>query len=213
MPRSNPDHSRAHNSPGPIPHTLSDFLCIDFVNSRFTEHTGTGRVFDRIDLEAWQLWYARRCGIAIGDPPSTAMRRRLTEVRQLLRQLLESGQPPNPGAMRELNRILAASSPLLMLSSMDHGVDLTPTWQHQDWRAVAAATVISYAELSRSGGIDRIKVCANPDCSYMFHDETRNRSRRFCDAALCGTLSRVRRHRAHTSDADPLTDTPTARSR
>jgi predicted RNA-binding Zn ribbon-like protein len=69
-----------------------------------------------------------------------------------------------------------------------------------------AATVISYAELSRSGCLDRVKVCANPDCSYMFYDETRNRSRRFCDAALCGTLSRVRRYRGMTRAADVPTE-------
>jgi len=41
-----------------------------------------------------------------------------------------------------------------------------------------------------------IKKCANPDCSWMFIDESKPRSRRWCNVSICGSLVNVRRHRA-----------------
>jgi len=64
-----------------------------------------------------------------------------------------------------------------------------------------AATVASYAQLLAADGLDRIRVCTNPDCSWLFYDQTRNRSRRWCDPRICGTLRRVRRHRTSLGTA------------
>jgi predicted RNA-binding Zn ribbon-like protein len=55
--------------------------------------------------------------------------------------------------------------------------------------------VVSYGRLVTTGAIDRVRVCDNLDCSFMFHDDTRNRSRRWCEAGICGNLIKVRRHR------------------
>jgi predicted RNA-binding Zn ribbon-like protein len=195
MPPSTPVQPRSRSSPGPIPHTLSDYLCIDLVNSRFTDHTGGGLVFDRLDMRGWQRWFCDRSGVAVQQPPSAAIRRQLIELRRLLRGLLESRRTPNQAARPELNAVLSVSSQLLRLSQLGQGVELKHVWRHQDWHAVMAATVASYAELVITDGIDRVGVCGNPDCTYIFYDETRNRSRRWCDATVCGNLSRVRRHR------------------
>jgi predicted RNA-binding Zn ribbon-like protein len=61
-----------------------------------------------------------------------------------------------------------------------------------------ATVVASYAALLTEANIDRVRVCANPDCSFMFYDGTRNASRRWCDAAICGNLVKVRRYRTRT---------------
>jgi predicted RNA-binding Zn ribbon-like protein len=58
-----------------------------------------------------------------------------------------------------------------------------------------ATVAASYARLVIGGGINRVRVCANPDCSYIFYDDSRNASRRWCDVGICGNLLRVRRHR------------------
>jgi predicted RNA-binding Zn ribbon-like protein len=186
----------AHSSPGAIPHTVSDHVCVDFVNSRFTDHTGSGQVYDRLDLDEWRRWFANRCGLAIDRPPSALIRRQLIDLRHLLRRVLESGQPPDDIALTELNLFLSPPSQSWQLTRIEQGFELRLVWRNKDWRAVMATTVASYGQLLASGGIHRIKVCGNPTCTFMFYDESRNRSRRWCDAMLCGNLVKVRRHRA-----------------
>ena len=58
-----------------------------------------------------------------------------------------------------------------------------------------ARIAASAAELAGSGAPERLKVCANPDCSWMFYDHTLNRSQRFCSTSPCAALVRVRRFR------------------
>jgi predicted RNA-binding Zn ribbon-like protein len=203
MPRRTPMQLHLSSSISAIPHTLSEYLCIDFVNSRFAEHTGTGQVFDRLPLPEWQFWFAHRCGLAIKRPATSRSRHDLLHLRHLLRSLLESGQAPDETSLAALNRVMSLPSQRWALSRGKQGWELAFIWKPQDWGAVMAATVASYAQLLVTGGIARVKVCANPACTYMFYDDTRNRSRRWCNTAQCGTLVRVRHHRAHTGGATP----------
>ena len=66
------------------------------------------------------------------------------------------------------------------------------------WDAFADDLVVALVELVRRG--DRVSVCANRACRLVFVDDSRNRSRRWCDNAGCGNRVRVRRYRA-THDA------------
>ena len=60
----------------------------------------------------------------------------------------------------------------------------------------------SAADLLTSGERDRIKECASETCEWVFLDQSRNRSRRWCDMSDCGNRAKARRfqakkHRAH----------------
>ncbi len=186
-----------HNSPGAIPSTLSDHLCIDFVNSRFTDHTGSGRVYDRLELGEWRLWFVDRCGFLTQPKPDALMHQELVDLRRLLRRLLESGGQPDDEAVVQLNRCLSRSQ-WWELARGERHFDLRLRWSDEGWPAVMATVASSYARLLVSGGIRRVRVCANPDCSFVFSDDSPSASRRWCDAAICGNLLKVRRHRALT---------------
>src|SRR5215210_9051829 len=54
----------------------------------------------------------------------------------------------------------------------------------------------SAAELLTSEKLVRVKVCAGEGCGWVFLDESRNSSRRWCDSRDCGNRERVRRHLA-----------------
>ena len=54
----------------------------------------------------------------------------------------------------------------------------------------------SAAELLTSPKLGRTKVCAGEGCGWVFLDESRNGSRRWCDSRDCGNRERVRRHLA-----------------
>ncbi len=187
--------------PAAIPHTLSPYTCIDFVNSRFTDHTGSGEVFDRLESPEWRLWYAQRCGVTPERQPSRATVTVLRDLRDVLRTLLESGRPPGNSTLAHLNRFLGAPDRFWEMSRLQRTTHLNLRWRREDWPAVMSATVASYAELLTSGGIRRVKVCGNPDCTFMFFDKSRNRSRRWCESAACGNLVKVRAHRARRQRA------------
>lgn len=55
--------------------------------------------------------------------------------------------------------------------------------------------VESALRLLTSGSLARLRRCGNSTCFWLFLDETRNRSRRWCEMASCGNLLKVRRHR------------------
>jgi predicted RNA-binding Zn ribbon-like protein len=54
----------------------------------------------------------------------------------------------------------------------------------------------SAAELLTSPKLGRVKLCAGEGCGWVFVDESRNSSRRWCDSRDCGNRERVRRHLA-----------------
>ena len=61
--------------------------------------------------------------------------------------------------------------------------------------AVLFEIASSFAAFLVEGDPDRLKLCDNPDCQWVFYDTTRRRTRRWCEDA-CGNLMKVRRFRA-----------------
>jgi predicted RNA-binding Zn ribbon-like protein len=58
-------------------------------------------------------------------------------------------------------------------------------------------------EIGRAAGrlvvsprLARLRACAAGDCGWWFVDDTKNRSRRWCDMTLCGNREKLRRFRA-----------------
>jgi predicted RNA-binding Zn ribbon-like protein len=60
---------------------------------------------------------------------------------------------------------------------------------------VEADVAWSFVSMLTKGDPARIKVCANPDCGWVMYDESRNRTRLWCEASECGNLIKVRRFR------------------
>jgi len=60
---------------------------------------------------------------------------------------------------------------------------------------VLAEVIASAAEVLATGEPMRLKICANPGCTWLFWDESRNLSRRWCDPRTCGNLITVRAFR------------------
>jgi len=61
------------------------------------------------------------------------------------------------------------------------------------WDVVTSEIATSAIRLIGEGR--PVKVCANPSCTWMFVDESKSGSRRWCDVSICGSLINVRRHR------------------
>jgi predicted RNA-binding Zn ribbon-like protein len=54
-------------------------------------------------------------------------------------------------------------------------------------------------ELLTAGRLDRVKGCGT--CRFLFLDESRNRSRRWCSMEDCGTAEKIRRYVTRRAEA------------
>ncbi|AFL49480.1 putative RNA-binding Zn ribbon-like protein [Sinorhizobium fredii] len=58
--------------------------------------------------------------------------------------------------------------------------------------ALDVATAHSALSLAANPEPDRLKIC--PNCEWLFLDRSRNRSRTWCDMAVCGNRTKAKRH-------------------
>ena len=53
---------------------------------------------------------------------------------------------------------------------------------------------LSAADLLTSDKLSGVRECGADDCAWLFLDESRNHSRRWCDMKVCGNRQKARRH-------------------
>lgn len=109
---------------------------------------------------------------------------------------LARGVAPSSRAVARVHAAHLAALRHARLAPIHRGTDVwAPTWAAADpqlahpWWPVAAA----FASLLEHPGTFPIGVC--PDCSWLFLDASRNRSRRWCSSGDCGNRARGQRFR------------------
>jgi predicted RNA-binding Zn ribbon-like protein len=106
--------------------------------------------------------------------------------------------PDQPAAVRTLNSLLSETSITPRLTEHDghplhihyHAADASLA-EH-----LAADCGVALAHLVVEGEWERLRTCAAPDCDHVFVDESRNRSRVYCDSRTCGNRMHVAAYRA-----------------
>lgn len=180
----------------PLPANPAEHVCIDFVNSRFNDHVGSGAEYDRLERREFQEWFAARCQLRQPPQLTPATRRDLHRLRDRLRDLLVSGRRPSTRDLAHLNRVLGRTSRALELTVDRGGVSLREHVRPAGWPAIAGRVVESYADLLVNARLADVRVCANPDCSWVFLDTSPGGRRRWCDATVCGNMIKVREFRS-----------------
>jgi predicted RNA-binding Zn ribbon-like protein len=99
----------------------------------------------------------------------------------------------------DLNRLLARTPSYSQVTTDGDRYVLDRTPVASDWRDVAIAEILgSFAAMLRVDP-SRLRICAAPGCATAFWDETRSRTRSWCDNRTCGNRVRVQRHRTARS--------------
>ena len=179
----------------------SDVLCLDFANTRAWRGRAdpAEKLQTREDLLAWAGNEAsadpdlvRACAEAC--PPKQALQTAI-DVREtiyrLFAALAESSGLPQADHIAELNRWIAAAPPRKQLT--DDG---------RRWRFEASPSVLallapvlwSAADLLTSGRLSRVRACANPQCRWLFLDDSKAGTRRWCSMSACGNRAKAHRH-------------------
>jgi predicted RNA-binding Zn ribbon-like protein len=190
-------------------------LCLDFVNTlawRLTdspvEYLGSYE-----DLLAW----GRQAGLLTPDEvealsglaemdseEARGMLSRAVALREAIHRTLSTAiaGEQDEGALSALNRELsralsrlrvarAAGEPYVWAWDRSGDDGGGPPLDRPLWPVARSA-----AELLTSPKLGGVKVCAGEGCGWMFLDESRNASRRWCDSRDCGNRERVRKYLA-----------------
>lgn len=145
-------------------------LVVDFLNTLDIE--------TRLDLldrpVAWSSWASDR-GLVAGDPGLARA------ARDSLRDLIAGGPADLPAVS------LTIAGP-----ARRGAMRLVPAEPEDATSAVLAAVVT----LAAREGLDRFKLCHADTCREAFHDRSKNRSRTWCEMAVCGNRAKSRTHRS-----------------
>lgn len=182
-----------------IPINPSDYACVDLVNSSFSDYLGAGETVDRLASPEWQEWFVDWHD-AVPEVPGAAPLDELVRLRRDIHRVLDKWSKQVTLSARDLRLLdgYVRDVPLRhRVAQTSDGLELRQEPLRRDWSWVLATIAESAVELMAAGDPRRLKTCANPDCSWMFYDNTVNRSRRFCSTTPCGSLIRVRRFREH----------------
>ncbi|HET6161343.1 MAG TPA: ABATE domain-containing protein [Dongiaceae bacterium] len=176
---------------------LAGRIALDFCNSLSPTRRVT--LQDRIRRPGDFLDWARRGGLKLDDAPSPKMMARLHRLRAALigifRALAEE-RTPQASDLNALNAELAEARAAERVVPSEDGYvveDSAPAAIDRFRHAVArdAADLLT-------GDLRRIKRCPAHDCLWLFHDDSKNLSRRWCAMDDCGTRDKVRRFRERT---------------
>lgn len=120
-----------------------------------------------------------------------------TAIRDLLLSIfagIANGRPISLQRLSELNSALAHIPGLLRVRKGTDRIETEWTSAADGLQRVLFAVLTNAAELLGSDRLGRIRECASADCTWLFVDESRNHSRRWCDMTACGNRMKARRH-------------------
>jgi predicted RNA-binding Zn ribbon-like protein len=116
------------------------------------------------------------------------------ELRNGLRAMLRAAQglPFDEADLRRARR-LSRQSPL----SVDLGEDGVPRLRanNENVRGALGRLLSDVAVAAATGALLRLKVCSADDCQFVFYDNSRSRTQRWCAMETCGNRVKTRRYR------------------
>ncbi|UQO92607.1 ABATE domain-containing protein [Burkholderia multivorans] len=195
---------RAPTGPDCLIPAPADTLSIDFANTlywRGTEPpTETLRTID--DLLAWcrdqagvPACVADACRAGIDDGPA-GLAHALALREALYRLFLAQAEQREPQAedLKQVGAFLAEASPRVALARVDGRY----AWRIEPPGATLGAllSLVLWSATDLLGGVRlaKVKRCANDACQWLFVDDSKNGSRRWCSMSSCGNRAKAYRH-------------------
>lgn len=202
---------------------------LDFVNT--VDWTPGGLEHDRLGSYDRVVTWARGAGV-ISDVQAHALRQAMgvdpgkgkaayeaaRSTRWTLHEVFYAVITRQPQllaeSLTEFNKLLLPAQEHLHVSPAPGGrrrAGAAATWE---WRGMSERLesvlwpiVRAAANLLTSPDAGRLRMCAGPDCGWLYVDRSRNGLRRWCEMQTCGTLAKSRRRaeRRHLQRRRPRT--------
>lgn len=172
-----------------------DVLCINFINTNwYNTHRDNREPFED---KSWLQSFQEKWGLQTETPPRDKDTENLKKLREVLEKAMDIIMVGDELSQEQLNDIngylsLSVVSKSIEFKNKQYVAGFKPI--KRDWNWVMSEVAASFAELISSQDIKRIKRCENPECRWVFYDESKNRTRRWCDNT-CASLIKVRKFR------------------
>jgi len=187
---------------------IGGVLCLDFTNtaSWHASNRNTEHLNDFCDLLRWSNEYGiidphtellLSEGAERNPAGALAILTRARKLREgLYRIFVAVSQRKSPGRsdMQLLNEMLDQAPLRFEVHYEESGFSGKRTPGGSEFATVLGPVAWSAAELLTSENLDRIKRCADDTCGWLFLDNTKNRSRRWCDMGDCGSRAKAKRY-------------------
>jgi predicted RNA-binding Zn ribbon-like protein len=190
-------------------------LCLDFCNTgqEARDPPAEEWLISYVDVVDWldaagaiSRKHAAALRSAAEREPETARRvwSRAIRLREALAAVLlakAAGRAPTGEDLRTIETEYARTAPCARLAPSEEGFRWTVEVD-TELDSALRPVLESAISLMTSERMRRVRRCGNSTCYWLFLDETKNRSRRWCEMASCGNLMKVRRHRERHRAAD-----------
>jgi predicted RNA-binding Zn ribbon-like protein len=133
---------------------------------------------------------------------------RIQKTRAGLRELLDAAvdrRPPSDSALREVNRALRAQYVYELVPAAD-GVSLDHRHEGDPINGALARLSEAIARELTQDDKDRLRICANEECRWVFRDNSPAGRRKWCDMSSCGNRAKAARHRERQRQKADLTE-------
>jgi predicted RNA-binding Zn ribbon-like protein len=174
----------------------------DFINSYWRDGRTGNKNKDRDKLEdpEWLAEQLKKYTLLETEMPNTIELKKLKALRSLLWgwvQAIVQGKSMDGEMVKQLN-VYMDKGPVTrrIVWNSDDQAEISLLPLYSGWEQVMAEIAASFAEALLEKEPSRFRICDNPDCLWVYYDDTRNRSKRYCDDKACGNLMKVRRFRA-----------------
>ncbi|CAN7298090.1 CGNR zinc finger domain-containing protein [Phyllobacterium sp. LjRoot231] len=116
----------------------------------------------------------------------------LIGIREAINRLFRGAAREDGLKAEHLSAFLRLGSDLVCNEPEERDLRLPNLSEKKRELSLGAAAFLSAISLLEPARLERIKIC--PNCHWLYFDESRNRSRRWCDMNVCGNRAKARRH-------------------
>lgn len=171
-------------------------LCLEFVNTRYWrgQTTPTETLNRPEDLAVWS---GANVGSKAVKPLVAPEFDRALELRELIHRLFDAhaqGKAPPPRDIEALNQALATAPARTTLRRDRNGYGWDVDLRSGTALTLLAPVLWSAGDLLAGPRLDRVRRCANPECGWVFLDDSRAGKRRWCSMQSCGNRAKAKRH-------------------
>lgn len=171
-------------------------LCLDYVNTRYWR--GQAEPTETLNApEDLVNWTASQGGPRAAKPPVRREFERAIELRETLHRVFDAeaqDKTPSTRDLEALNQALAAAPARVALRRERGAYGWDVEAKSGTALALLAPVLWSAGDLLAGARLDRVRRCANPECGWIFLDDSRAGRRRWCSMQSCGNRAKAKRH-------------------
>jgi predicted RNA-binding Zn ribbon-like protein len=202
-----------HGSAADVMAGFPDDLCLGFANTRY--YRGTEPPTETLgSVDALLAWCRGSAGLSStgerafrrawqGDAADRAFRDAIALRETIYRVFFHAaeGKPPSARDLEALNHAVEAAPARIGVARSGSGFAwrVTPT-EAPSIPALLAPVIWSAAGLLAGPRLPRVRHCANERCLWLFLDDSKSGTRRWCSMSACGNRAKAHRHYVRHKD-------------